>query len=120
MIAKDNIERAQRGLIATWQLWMQFFTWFFGGQILLLWARPELLSDARIGRTMAFAWIGNNLAGLAIGLCVGFYTLRTGRRVGSQIEFPVWPATFGAWLNALALAGNCYLWWIIATRKDHA
>lgn len=113
MVSPQDVDRAHRGLIAMWQLWMQWFTWFFGTQVVLLWAKPEWLEGDSSRQFVATAWLIYNASGIIVALLVASYTWR--QRKILRIGFPVREATVSALLNALALGGNCALWWRIAS-----
>lgn len=95
---------------------MQWFTWFFGSQVVLLWAnKREWLEGEDMSRYVATAWLIYNASGVVVAILVANYTWRQ-RHVLDKIGFPIREASISALLNALALGGTCVLWWRIASR----
>ena len=86
---------------------MSWFSWFFGANVLILWARQDVLSSNL--RLAALLWIFFNLSGAAVALMVSRYSHTVGKRCG-DVGFPVRYAAVAGVLNALALLGNCILW----------
>lgn len=110
-------DRIQRGLVATWTLYLGWFVWFYGAQVLLLYLRIEA-TDGPGQRLSAILWMVYNASGIVITGCVAFYTFRL-QKMQNRVGFPIAFAAVGACLNAISLAGNCVLWHHIYVRALH-
>ena len=102
----QQLEHAQRGLIAMWQLWMQWFIWFYGAQVVLIWTRPAVFD--RFLELIAWLWIAFSVSGGVVAILVAHYTWTVGRDLPG-IGFPTRYASIGALLNALALFAGCLI-----------
>lgn len=111
----NELDHIQRGLIATWQLWMQWFVWFYGAQVLLLWARPAVFD--RLIRVVSWMWILFSLSGAVVAVMVAHYTWSVGR-AHPEIGFPTEFAAVGALLNAVPLLAVCLIWRKVSTWRS--
>lgn len=110
-------DRLQRGIVATWTLYLGWFVWFFGAQVVLLYLRIDA-TDGPGQRLSAILWMVYNASGIVITLCVAAYTFRLYRKQ-SRVGFPIAFAALGACLNAVSLAGNFVLWHHVYVRALH-
>ena len=132
-VIENELKRLQIGVTETWKIYMAWYTWFFGANLIVLgwiFTQPITSSAVRDPKSvamLAISWIFFNGLGIANSLRVRKYTMDVSQQtqklsrsitesspvdleLDSNLGFPNNLGSFGALANAASLFVNTCLW----------
>jgi hypothetical protein len=123
-----ELSRTADGLYKVWRIYMMWYTWFFGANLLAMtWVFTRGSDTGDAPWLLCAAWLFFNLLAIAVACGILYHTSTAGARANSilrtlsetsrstaQLEvsfaFPVGVAKLCASLTAVSLVGNVVLW----------
>jgi hypothetical protein len=135
-IIENELKRIQVAVFEAWKIYMTWYTWFFGANLLVLgwiFTRGTNPIKPRDIVLLAGAWIIFNIFGIVSSMRLRAFTLKAkdqgatlSRRLAESTEsksmlvsdlgFPSELGRFGALANAISLGINCVLWLYLLLR----
>ena len=136
-IIENELGRIQKGIFDSWNVFMSWYTWFFGANLLVLgWIFTKGITSTGKQEIilLSLAWIFFNILGIVTSLRLWSYSREASDEakrlahciielVGSNKEqhknlgFPRDLASFGGIANAAALFVNLLLWLYVLVKN---
>ena len=129
-VVENELKRIQTGVFDAWRIYMTWYTWFFGANLVVLgwiFTRETAPLESRNVAILAVAWIAFNITGVISTWRLRSFTMQAttqaaklgaalatlvpeSRNLDSNLGFPSDLGNAGALANALSLAINICLW----------
>jgi hypothetical protein len=129
-VVENELKRIQTAVFDAWRIYMTWYTWFFGANLVVLgwiFTRETTPLGGRKVAILAVAWIAFNITGVISTWRLRSFTMRAttqaaklsallatlvpeGRELNSNLGFPSDLGNAGALANAFSLAINISLW----------
>jgi hypothetical protein len=132
-VVENELKRIQTGVFDAWRLYMTWYTWFFGANLVVLgwiFTRGTAPLEPRNVAILAVAWILFNITGVVSTWRLRSLTMQATKQaaklgallatlvpessdLNSNLGFPADLGNAGALANALSLTINICLWFYL-------